>query len=50
MINDIDDFCTWMYVVVDDIWLKIAPFFKRPGTKPEYSDDELLAIALVATL
>ena len=29
MINDFNDFCTWMYVVTDDIWLKIAPFFKQ---------------------
>jgi hypothetical protein len=47
MINDFDDFCTWMYVVVDDIWLKIAPFFKRPGPKPECPDSELLAMALI---
>ena len=47
MINDFDDFCTWMYAVVDDIWLKIAPFFKRPGPKPECSDSELLAMALI---
>jgi hypothetical protein len=26
MINDFNDFCTWMYVVTDDIWLKIALF------------------------
>ena len=38
MINDFNDFCTWMYVVVDDIWLKIAPFFKRPGPAPECPD------------
>jgi hypothetical protein len=47
MINDFDDFCTWMYVVVDDVWLKIAPFFKRPGPKPDGSDSELLAMALI---
>lgn len=47
MINDFDDFCTWMYVVVDDIWLKIAPFFKRPGPKPDCPDSELLAMALI---
>lgn len=47
MINDFDDFCTWMYVVVDDIWLKIAPFFKRPGPAPECPDSELLAMALI---
>jgi hypothetical protein len=47
MINDFNDFCTWMYVMVDDIWLKIAPFFKRPGPAPECPDSELLAMALI---
>ncbi len=47
MINDFNDFCTWMYTVVDDIWLKIAPFFKRPGPAPECPDSELLAMALI---
>jgi len=47
MINDFNDFCTWMYVVVDDIWLKIAPFFKRPDPVPECPDSELLAMALI---
>src|SRR5512141_84919 len=47
MINDFNDFCTWMYMVVDDIWLKIAPFFKRPGPAPEWPDSELLAMALI---
>jgi len=36
-----------MYLVVDDIWLKIAPFFKFPDPKPECSDSELLAMALI---
>ena len=47
MINDFNDFCTWMYVVIDDIWLKIAPLFKRPGPAPECPDSELLAMALI---
>jgi len=47
MISDFNDFCTWMYVVVDDIWFKIAPFFKRPGPSPECPDSELLAMALI---
>jgi len=47
MINDFTDFCTWMYVVVDDIWLKIAPLFKRPGPAPDCPDSELLAMALI---
>jgi hypothetical protein len=32
---------------VDDIWLKIAPFFKRPGPAPKCPDSELLAMALI---
>lgn len=47
MINDFNDFCTWMYIVVDDIWLKIAPLFKRPGPAPKCPDSELLAMALI---
>jgi len=47
MINEFDDFCLWMYFVVDEIWLKIAPFFKRPGPLPDCPDSELLAMALI---
>lgn len=47
MINDFDDFCLWMYFVIDEIWLKIAPFFKRPGPSPDCPDSELLAMALI---
>ena len=47
MINDFEDFCTWMYMIIDDIWLQIAPLFKRPGTKPECSDSELITMAIV---
>lgn len=47
MINDFDDFCTWMYVIVDDIWKQIEPLFKRPGPKPECCDSELIAMTLI---
>jgi len=47
MINDFEDFCLWMYVVIDDIWLPMAPFFKRAGPRPECPDSELLTLALV---
>ena len=47
MINDFNEFCLWMYFVVDEIWLKIAPFFKRPGPPPDCPDSELLALALI---
>lgn len=47
MIEDFDDFCLWMYVLVDDLWQEIAPLFKRPGPTAECSDSELLTLALV---
>jgi hypothetical protein len=47
MITEFEDFCTWVFVVVDDIWEQIAPFFKRPGTAPVCSDSELIAMALI---
>lgn len=47
MIENFDDFCLWMYVMVDDIWREIEPLFKRPGPEPECSDSELLTMALV---
>ena len=47
MINDFNDFCTWMYIVTDHTWLKIVPFFKRPGPRLECPDSELLAMALI---
>lgn len=47
MIEDFDDFCLWMYVVVDDLWQAIAPLFKRPGRAPVCSDSELITMVLV---
>lgn len=47
MIDNFDDFCLWMYVMVDDLWRQIAPWFHRPGPKPDCSDSELLTMALV---
>jgi hypothetical protein len=47
MITDFEDFCTWVYVIVDDIWQQIAPLFKRPGPSPKCSDSELIAMVLI---
>lgn len=48
MINSFDDFCLWMYVIIDDAWKQIAPLFQRPGPPPSScSDSELLTLALV---
>src|SRR5215207_6345399 len=48
MITDFDDFCTWMFVLIDDIWQVIGPLYRRPGPASECSDSELLTMALVA--
>ncbi len=47
MITDFDDFCSWIYVVVDDLWREIAPQCRRSGPAPECSDSELITMALV---
>jgi hypothetical protein len=47
MIADFDDFCLWMYVVIDDLWHQLAPLFGRPGPSPECSDSELITMAIV---
>ena len=47
MITEFEDFCTWVFIVVDDVWKQVSPFFKRPGPAPECSDSELIAMALI---
>ncbi len=47
MIAEFDDFCLWMYVVIDEIWQQIAPMFGRPGPAPACSDSELITMAIV---
>src|SRR5438876_6368738 len=47
MITDFNDFCSWMYVVVDDLWQQIAPLCRRPGPAPVCSESELITMALV---
>lgn len=48
MIPDFETFCTWMFVIVDDIWQHLAPQFARPGPVPDCSDSELLTLFLVS--
>ena len=47
MIENVDDFCLWVYGMVDDIWAQIAPLFRRPGPQAECSDSKWLTMALV---
>jgi IS5 family transposase len=49
MIADFEDFVTWMFVTIDDLWQKIAPMYARPGPDPtSCSDSELITIAMVS--
>jgi len=47
MIDHFDDFCLYMFVLVDDIWQQIAHLFKRPGPEPLCSDSELITMVVV---
>ena len=47
MIQDFDDFCLLVYVIVDDICQQIEPLLRRPGTKPNCSDSELMAMDII---
>lgn len=47
MIADFDDFVTWMYCVIDDLWQPLSLVFTRPGPAPVCSDSELLTMAIV---
>jgi hypothetical protein len=42
-----EDFCLWVYVLVDELWPRIAPALRRPGPPPACSDQELVAMVLV---
>lgn len=49
MITDFDDFVTWMFVIIDDLWPAIAPLYRRPGPDPSScSDSELITVAIVS--
>src|SRR5215213_3614073 len=47
MIARFEDYCLWMYVVVDELWSGVAPMCRRPGPAPACSDSELVTMVLV---
>lgn len=47
MIDGFNDFCLWVFVIVDDIMQKLEPMMKRPGPQPECSDSEVITMQLV---
>ncbi len=47
MIAEFDDFCLWVYVIVDELWRQLPPVYKpTSGPEPACSDSELIAMAL----
>ncbi len=46
MIADFEDFCLYLYVVVDDLWAQVASSYRRPGPAPVCSDSELITLVL----
>ena len=47
MIAHVDDFCLWVYVLVDDMYKELEGHLRRPGPRPTCSDSELIAICLI---
>lgn len=47
MITDFEDFCLYVYVVVDDLCQQLAPMLRRPGPAPRCSDSELIALCMI---
>jgi len=48
MIAGFEDFCLYVYVIVDDIYQTLSSRLPRPGPAPACSDSELITIALVS--
>ena len=47
MIPNFEDFCLYMYVLIDDLWIRIGHRYRRPGPAPVCSDSELITLVLV---
>jgi hypothetical protein len=47
MIADFNDLCTWMYVLISDLFAPLAPRVARPGPAPACTDAELITMAIV---
>ena len=47
MIAHFNDFCLWVYVLVDDMYQELEEDLRRPGPEPVCSDSELITICLI---
>ena len=51
MIEDFADLCTYVYVIVDELYqLVVAPHDHRPGERSDFTDSEVITLTLVAEL
>jgi transposase len=51
MIGDFVDLCTYVYVVTDEVYQRVAaPYDTRPGPRSGFTDSELLTVSVVAEL
>lgn len=46
-ITNFDDFCLWMYCIVEDTYRQVSHLFPRPGPTSKCSDQELMTMCLV---
>jgi hypothetical protein len=47
MITDFDDFCLWVYVIVDTIDQAVGPLVQMRGPQPVCSNREVIAMSLI---
>lgn len=47
MITDFDDFCLWVYVIVDTLYQQIEPLLDLRGPQPLCSNSEVIAMSLI---
>ena len=48
MIAEFDDFCLWVYVIVDELWRRPPPEYQpTSGPAPDCSNSELITMAVV---
>ena len=51
MIQDFSDLCTYVYVLIDDLYqAEVAPHDHRPGPRSMCSESEIITLTLVAEL
>ena len=47
MITDFDDFCLWVYCIVDEIYQAIEPMLGLRGPRAVCSNSELIAMSII---